>query len=150
MRSLNYNAATTADEDSQLLHRSLDCGACFHLVKPITINNMEFVWKKSWSSRVKGPLGTPRPLKLMNNNKVPSYQGDGISAAGKRLHHVGSSSPKKLARDESSYARKRDDLREKDGDSDSEELGRVRLQWDRELHERFRVAVALLGDGKCQ
>jgi len=102
---------------------------------------------------VKEPVGPPKVLKFANEKQHKMMftlrEGHHGLPTGKRVLQIGGSSSVKVARDESSFMRRKDVVfREKDEDSDYEEQSKPRLMWDTELHNRFLVALALLGDGK--
>ncbi|XP_021903262.1 two-component response regulator ARR14-like [Carica papaya] len=134
----------STDQDENGMLGSLQCGAEFHLVKPITWNDVKNLWQFS----------VLRKIGLSRSASCSSSSDQGVSnSAAESLHifnsiNLESNDDEEYDANHSSSKKKQPEnssSRSSDDNSDSSIVKKNRIIWTDELHNKFVHAVDFLG-----
>ncbi|XP_038983701.1 two-component response regulator ARR18-like [Phoenix dactylifera] len=118
-----------AYDDNKIRHESLHHGACLHLTKPITIIDLGVISQKAWFQR---------------EHMEERYESVGSQPNVEEVGQVGASSSSKTPKGGSSG--KNEFIWKRQEGGGSEKPKKAHLEWDFELHQRFLLAAALVGE----
>lgn len=130
----------SADCDVNVAMRGLEYGACYYLMKPISIHDIKNIWqhlirKKKIDNKEIGQIGSVGKVEVENTSKKALEDGECASTV-----HEGNS--------EKHYKRENQAKEDEDGSDDSEEhrvQRQPRIRFDLSLHKHFTSLVNLIG-----
>ncbi|XVF84725.1 hypothetical protein PTKIN_Ptkin17bG0061400 [Pterospermum kingtungense] len=161
----------SSETSKNVAKKAIAYGACLHLQKPISLNDLKYLWqhvhrndkdcmtktrscgKEFRATKINDAATKPKPADVARNDQFNC-----ITRLKKTcMQHKGSSSKTKRSYDDDDEEKRNDKrIKSKHDPTDSErrettgtkskQSSSSRLVWDKELHHKFIAAVNALGD----
>ncbi|KAL5859810.1 hypothetical protein ACOSQ4_001106 [Xanthoceras sorbifolium] len=121
----------SADGNENDMLGGLFKGAAFYLVKPITMNNIKYLWQFAFMKKTDTPVAADR---VSGNSPDEDMEDQMFPYEVKQSHrNAKRKEPKEMDKIEEEY------------DDDSSVIKKPKLVWTNELHNRFLQAIRVLG-----